>query len=98
MHGISGRISAVHTTELKRLTRETAEALKKSLIAGQGVATKLIVNGMTEILRDEEAVADLVQRAMAGENAFAALVREVIREEAEQIAQSALAASMPEAA
>lgn len=91
-------MEAKTSAALTRLTSDTAASLKQSLIAGHPVTTKLIVKGMAEILRDEEVVADLVQRSMAGENAFAALVRAVIREEAEQMAQVALAAAVPEAA
>ena len=85
-------------TEIARVTRETADALKQSLAAGQPLTTKLIVTSMAERLRDEHVIADLVQRSMNGENAFAALTREIIREEAEQIAQSAMAARMTEVA
>lgn len=95
MEGKSG--TSFPAKELQRLTHETAAGLKQSLIAGQPVTTKLIVTSMAERLRDEHVIADLVQRSMAGENVFAALTREIIREEAEQIAQSALAASIPEA-
>lgn len=85
-------------TTLTRLTSETAASLKQSLAAGHPVSTKLIVKGMAEMLRDEELVTDLVQRSATGENAFGALLRQVIREEAEQMAQAALAAPMLEAA
>jgi hypothetical protein len=87
-----------HTdTELKRVTRDTADRLKQTLAAGHPVTTKLIVSSLADRLRDEHVIAELVQRSMAGENAFAILTREIVREEAEQIAQAALAAE-PEAA
>jgi hypothetical protein len=77
--------------ELKRITRETANGLRQSLAAGQQVTTKLIVSGLSDRLRDEHVVAELAQRSMTGENAFALLVREIIREEAEQIVQITVA-------
>ena len=83
--------------ELNRATREVADRLKQSLAAGQPVTMKLIVSSLADRLRDEHVLAELVQRSMAGENAFAALTREIVREEAEQIAQAALAAAEPEA-
>lgn len=86
------------SAELNRITRETGDRLKQSLTAGQPVTTKLIVSSLSDRLRDEHVIADLVQRSMTGENAFAALTREIIREEAEQIAQDTLAATVAEAA
>jgi hypothetical protein len=77
---------------------ETADRLKQSLAAGQPVTMKLIVSSLADRLRDEHVLAELVQRSMNGENAFAMLTREIVREEAEQIAQAALAAAEPEAA
>jgi hypothetical protein len=82
----------LNRTDLNYIVCETADRLKQSLAAGQPVTTKLIVNSMAERLRDEHVIADLVQRSMVGENAFAALTREIVREEAEQIAQATLAA------
>ena len=80
--------------EAKRIAFETAEGLKQSLAAGQPITTKLIVNSLSEHLRDEHVIADLVHRSMRGENAFAALTREIVREEAEAIAQVALDADV----
>ncbi|KQZ46348.1 hypothetical protein ASD92_25915 [Massilia sp. Root1485] len=83
---------------MSRVTSETADRLKQSLAADQPVTMKLIVSSLADRLRDEHVLAELVQRSMAGENAFAALTREIVREEAEQIAQAALANAEPEAA
>lgn len=87
-----------HEADLRRASREVADRLKQSLAAGQPVTMKLIVSSLADRLRDEHVLAELVQRSMAGENAFALLTREIVREEAEQIAQAALAAAEPEAA
>ena len=78
--------------EMRRASCETADRFKDSLAAGHPVTTKLIVTSMADRLRDEHVIADLIQRSMAGENAFAALTREIVREEAELIAQTTLAA------
>lgn len=86
------------SAEAKRAVQETADRFRASLAAGQPVTTKLIVKSMAERLRDEHVIADLVQRSMAGENAFAMLTREIVREEAEQIASEAMAADVAEAA
>jgi hypothetical protein len=83
--------------ELKRITSETADRLRQSLLAGQPVTTKLVVSSLTTYLRDEHVIADLARRSLTGENAFGQLVRTLIRDEAEQIAQAALAVE-PEAA
>lgn len=84
--------------ELKRVMRETAAGLKDSLAAGQPVTTKLIVSCLRDYLRDKNAVAELARRTAAGENAFGQLLRAVIRDEAEQIAQAALASQIAVAA
>jgi hypothetical protein len=84
--------------KVTRVVAETADRLKQSLAAGQPVTMKLIVSSLADRLRDEYVLAELVQRSMNGENAFAALTREIVREEAEHIAQAALAAAEPEAA
>lgn len=89
--------SAVNHADLSHAAREVAERLKQSLAAGQPVTTKLIVSSLADRLRDEHVIAELVQLSMAGENAFAALTREIVREEAEQIAQATLAAGELEA-
>lgn len=90
--------ATVKHADLSRATREVADRLKQSLAVGQPVTMKLIVSSLADRLRDEHVLAELVQRSMAGENAFAALTREIVREEAEQIAQATLAAAEPEAA
>ena len=88
----------VKNADLNRASCEVADRLKQSLAAGQPVTMKLIVSSLSDRLRDEHVLAELVQRSMTGENAFAALTREIVREEAEQIAQAALATAEPEAA
>jgi hypothetical protein len=92
------KLKQTHTTQVSHVAREVADRLKQSLAAGRPVTMKLIVSSLADRLRDEHVLAELVQRSMAGENAFAALTREIVREEAEQIAQAALAAAEPEAA
>lgn len=84
--------------DANRIVREAAVGLTISLSAGQPITTKLIVSSLAERLRDEYVIADLVQRSMRGENAFAVLTREIIREEAEEIAQAAMAANVMEPA
>ena len=78
--------------DLQKITVETAAALERAVAAGQPITTKLITTCIASMLRDEQTIADLLHRSMLGENAFAALVRAVIADEAEQIAQIALAA------
>lgn len=77
---------------LHEISAETAAALEAAVAAGQPVTTKLIVTGLSELLRDEQTVADLLCRSLRGENAFVDLVRQVIVDEADQIAQTTLAA------
>lgn len=98
VYGPPGCGKSMHAAALSRIVREAAVGLTMSLSAGQPVTTKLIVASMAERLRDEHVIADLVQRSMRGENAFAALTREIIREEAEEIAQVALDANVEEPA
>ena len=93
---ITARTAGVRTTlstlateiSIEVLTSETAAAFEASVAAGQPVTTRLIVTGIAEALRDEQTVADLLRRSMLGENPFADLVRDVIRDEAEQIASA----------
>jgi hypothetical protein len=77
--------------ELKRITSETADCLRQSLLAGQPVTTKLIVTSLTAYLKDEHVVTDLARRSLTGENVFGHLVRTLIHDEAEQIAHATLA-------
>lgn len=87
-------MSATCTTfNLQQLTAETAAALEASVAAGQPVTTRLITTCVAEALRDEQLLADLLGRAMRGENALAGLARQVIADEADHIAHTTIAAA-----
>jgi hypothetical protein len=92
------KLKKTRTTQASHIVCEVADRLKQSLAAGQPVTMKLIISSLADRLRDEHVLAELVLRSMNGENAFAALTREIVREEAEQIAQAALTTAEPEAA
>ena len=88
---------SVTDSPLQHITNETADRLCQTVLVGHPVTTKLIISSLSDYLKDEEALADLTRRALTGVNSFGQLVLTLIRDEAEQIALTTLAAAALEA-
>jgi hypothetical protein len=63
---------------LARLTRERADAFTQAVADGGPVTTKLILDDLGEFLADDQALATVVRKTLAGENAFAKVIADVI--------------------
>lgn len=63
---------------LARLTRERADAFTDAVAAGAPVTTKMILDDLGDFLADDQALATVVRKTLAGENAFAEVIADVI--------------------
>jgi hypothetical protein len=84
-------IAASRAETLKQLTAEAADRLTLGYLARQPVATALVLSCVQSLLDDEQALIEIVRRELRAEPAMQQAIRELIRIEAEQVAEMELA-------
>ncbi|MEH6435804.1 hypothetical protein [Massilia sp. DD77] len=76
---------------LDRKTRENAHLIVTALKAGSQLNTAAMIDELGEVLGDDQALGELIQRTARGENAFRDLINRLALEQGERQARAELA-------
>lgn len=77
--------------ELDRRTREKAGLILTALKAGSRLNTAAMIEDLSHVLGDDQALAELIQRTARGENAFLDLIQKLALDAGEKAARDELA-------